>query len=222
MLTPPPLGLYVHLPWCVRKCPYCDFNSHALHGELPAGDYIEALLADLENDLPMVWGRTVSSIYIGGGTPSLFTANQIDTLLGRIRGMLQLTPDVEVTLEANPGTIEHDSFTAYAQAGINRVSLGAQSFDDHSLQALGRIHASDDVERSVESLHAAGISNFNIDLMYGLPGQSLELALTDVERAVACKPAHVSHYQLTLEPLSLIHISEPTRPNAPSRMPSAA
>ncbi len=217
MLTPPPLGLYVHLPWCVRKCPYCDFNSHALHGELPADDYIEALLADLENDLPMVWGRTVSSIYFGGGTPSLFTANQIDTVLGRMRGMLQLIPDVEITLEANPGTIEHDSFTAYAQAGINRVSLGAQSFDDQSLRALGRIHASDDVERSVESLHAAGISNFNIDLMYGLPGQSLELALTDVERAVACKPAHVSHYQLTLEPNTLFAAQPPELPDDDTR-----
>jgi putative oxygen-independent coproporphyrinogen III oxidase len=213
LLTPPPLSLYVHLPWCIRKCPYCDFNSHALGGELPADDYIEALLADLQNDLPLVWGRPVSSIYFGGGTPSLFNASQVDTILGRIRGLLQLTPDVEITLEANPGTIEHDSFTAYRQAGINRVSLGAQSFDDHSLGALGRIHASDDIQRSVDSLHTAGIANFNIDLMYGLPDQSVDLALADIARAIECDPAHISHYQLTLEPNTLFAARPPDLPN---------
>ena len=217
MLTPPPLGLYVHLPWCVRKCPYCDFNSHALKGELPADEYIDALLADLENDLPMVWGRPVSSIYFGGGTPSLFSADQIDTILARIRGLLQLTPDVEVTMEANPGTIEYDSFTAYRQAGINRVSLGAQSFDDDALQVLGRIHASDEIERAVESLHASGISNFNIDLMYGLPDQTVEMAQADIARAITCRPAHISHYQLTLEPNTLFAAQPPQLPGDDTR-----
>lgn len=214
MLSHQPLGLYVHLPWCVRKCPYCDFNSHALKGELPADEYLDALVRDLETDLPLAWGRPVRTVYFGGGTPSLFSAGQIDRLLGRIRGLVQLSPDAEITLEANPGTVERDSFAAYRDAGINRVSLGAQSFDDECLARIGRIHASDEIGKAVESLHSAGIENFNIDLMYGLPGQNLEMAVRDVERALACRPAHVSHYNLTLEPNTAFAADPPALPDA--------
>ncbi len=199
-LSLPPLALYVHLPWCVRKCPYCDFNSHALKGDLPAEAYIAALLDDLEQDLPLTWGRPVSSIFFGGGTPSLFSAADVDQLLSGIRARVALSPACEITLEANPGTIEHDRFAAYRDAGINRVSLGVQSFDDDLLKAIGRIHGRAEVERAIGSLHDAGLENFNIDLMYALPGQSREQADADVRRAIAARPAHVSHYQLTLEP----------------------
>lgn len=213
-LQPQPLGLYVHLPWCVRKCPYCDFNSHALKGDVPAEAYIDALLLDLQQDLPLVWGRTVSTVYFGGGTPSLFCADDIDRLLGRLRGLLPFSPDAEITLEANPGTIERDSFVAYRQAGINRISLGAQSFDDAALEAIGRIHSSQEIERAVESLDSAGLENFNIDLMYGLPGQTVEAAVSDVERALARDPAHVSHYQLTLEPNTAFAADPPHLPGS--------
>jgi oxygen-independent coproporphyrinogen-3 oxidase len=209
----PPLSLYVHLPWCVRKCPYCDFNSHALKGELPAADYVRALLADLESDLPLVWGRTVHSVYLGGGTPSLFSANRIGELLDGLRARLELAPGLEVTLEANPGTIERDSFRAYRDAGINRVSLGAQSFDPSALSALGRIHGRGDIERSIDALHAAGLDNFNIDLMFGLPGQTVEGALDDLERALAGSPTHLSHYQLTLEPNTAFASNPPALPD---------
>jgi oxygen-independent coproporphyrinogen-3 oxidase len=209
----PPLALYVHLPWCVRKCPYCDFNSHALKGDLPEAEYVAALLADLEGELPLVWGRTVHSIYFGGGTPSLFSANRIGELLDGVRARLELAPALEVTLEANPGTIERDSFRAYRDAGINRVSLGAQSFDASMLAALGRIHGRGDIERSIDSLHAAGLDNFNIDLMFGLPGQTEDGALDDLERALAGSPAHVSHYQLTLEPNTAFAASPPPLPD---------
>jgi oxygen-independent coproporphyrinogen-3 oxidase len=203
----------VHLPWCVRKCPYCDFNSHTLKGDLPESDYVAALLADLEDDLPLVWGRTVHSIYFGGGTPSLFSANRVGELLDGIRARLNVAPAPEVTLEANPGTIERDSFRAYRDAGINRVSLGAQSFDASALTALGRIHGRGDIERAIGSLHAAGLDNFNIDLMFGLPGQTVDGALDDIERALAGSPAHVSHYQLTLEPNTAFAASPPTLPD---------
>jgi oxygen-independent coproporphyrinogen-3 oxidase len=209
----PPLALYVHLPWCVRKCPYCDFNSHTLKGDLPESDYVAALLADLEGDLPLVWGRPVHSIYFGGGTPSLFSASQLGQLLDGVRARLDLAPALEVTLEANPGTIEHDSFRAYRDAGINRVSLGAQSFDTKALTALGRIHGRGDIERSIDALHAAGLDNFNIDLMFGLPGQTVDGALDEIERALAGTPAHVSHYQLTLEPNTAFAANPPTLPD---------
>jgi oxygen-independent coproporphyrinogen-3 oxidase len=209
----PPLALYVHLPWCVRKCPYCDFNSHALKGDLPESEYVAALLADLEGDLPLVWGRKVHSIYFGGGTPSLFSANRVGELLDGVRARLDLAPALEVTLEANPGTIERDSFRAYRDAGINRVSLGAQSFHASMLAALGRIHGRGDIERSIDSLHAAGLDNFNIDLMFGLPGQTEDGALEDLERALAGSPAHVSHYQLTLEPNTAFAASPPPLPD---------
>ncbi len=209
----PPLGLYVHLPWCVRKCPYCDFNSHELRQALPGEAYCEALLRDLENDLPLVWGRPVHTIYFGGGTPSLFSAALVERLISGFRARLDLVPGVEITLEANPGTVERDRFTAYRDAGINRVSLGAQSFDDECLKALGRIHGASEIHRAVESLHAAGLENFNIDLMFGLPGQSLEGALADVTHALAAKPTHLSHYQLTLEPNTAFAARPPVLPD---------
>jgi oxygen-independent coproporphyrinogen-3 oxidase len=208
----PPLGLYVHLPWCVRKCPYCDFNSHQLQGAVPAADYCEALLDDLREDLPLVWGRPVASVFFGGGTPSLFSGDHIGALLSRFRALLRLAPAAEITLEANPGTIERDSFMAYAQAGINRISLGVQSFDDGLLKAIGRIHGRQEVAQSLEALRASPISNFNIDLMYGLPGQSLAQAVDDVDRAIAAGATHISHYQLTLEPNTLFAAQPPKLP----------
>ena len=208
----PPLGLYLHLPWCVAKCPYCDFNSHALKGDLPGEAYVDALLRDLEQDLPLVWGRTVSSVYLGGGTPSLFAAGLVERLLDGVRALLPLAPGVEITLEANPGTVERDSFSAYRDAGINRVSLGVQSFDAGALAALGRIHGPGDIERSVASLHDAGLNHFNIDLMFGLPGQTVEQARRDVERAIAARPTHLSHYQLTLEPNTPFAAAPPLLP----------
>lgn len=209
-LSLPPLALYVHLPWCVRKCPYCDFNSHALKGDLPAAAYIEALLDDLEQDLTLAWGRPVSSIFFGGGTPSLFSAADIDRLLSGIRARVPLAPGCEITLEANPGTVEHDRFSAYRGAGINRVSLGVQSFDDGLLQAIGRIHGRAEVERAIAALHDAGLANFNIDLMYALPGQTRRQADTDVRRAIEARPAHLSHYQLTLEPNTAFAAAPPS------------
>ncbi len=209
----PPLALYVHLPWCVRKCPYCDFNSHQAPSELPAKDYVDALLADLELDLPLVWGRTVQSIFFGGGTPSLFSAKWIERLIAGFRARLRVSPQAECTLEANPGTTEHDSFSAYRDAGINRVSLGVQSFNDELLQRLGRIHGSAEIETAVESIHTAGISNFNIDLMYALPGQSTNEALDDIRRAIHCAPSHLSFYQLTIEPNTAFHASPPKLPD---------
>jgi oxygen-independent coproporphyrinogen-3 oxidase len=209
----PPLSLYVHLPWCVRKCPYCDFNSHAAKDELPADEYVEALLTDLEQDLPLVWGRTVHSIFFGGGTPSLFNARQIETLLSGFRGLLPVSPAAEVTLEANPGTTEHDGFSSYRDAGVNRISLGAQTFSDEQLNVLGRIHGRAEIHRAVESIQAAGIDNFNIDLMYALPGQSVNGAVQDVKEAIACAPSHISHYQLTIEPNTAFHVNPPQLPD---------
>ncbi|MGD9020886.1 MAG: radical SAM family heme chaperone HemW [Lysobacterales bacterium] len=212
MRANPPLSLYVHLPWCVSKCPYCDFNSHALQGDLPAEEYTQALIADLEADLPLAWGRVVQSVYFGGGTPSLFAADTIDKLLSALRARVAVRPGAEITLEANPGTIEHDSFAAYRQAGINRVSLGVQSFDDDMLQRLGRIHRAAGVAGSLQALAESGISNFNIDLMYALPGQSREQAERDVRMAIAAGPTHISFYQLTLEPNTAFAADPPELP----------
>ena len=212
LLKPPPLSLYVHMPWCVRKCPYCDFNSHTAPENLPAERYIQALIADLEQQLHMVWGRPVGSIYFGGGTPSLFTADEVAVFLSAVRARLDLRPDVEITLEANPGTIERDSFSAYADAGINRVSLGVQSFDDELLSRIGRIHGRLEIEQSLQSLHKAGISNFNIDLMYALPGQTPAQCQTDIQLAVGAGPAHISFYQLTIEPNTLFAAQPPQLP----------
>ncbi len=199
-LTTPPLSLYVHFPWCVSKCPYCDFNSHALHGTLPVQDYLAALDADLAAQLPHADGREIISIFLGGGTPSLFPPDAIGRLLQRFAQQLQLAPDVEVTMEANPGTIERGQFAEYRAAGVNRVSLGAQSFGAVQLERLGRIHSAAETRKAAAELHAAGLDNFNVDLMVALPQQDEAQALSDVRAALALTPAHLSHYQLTLEP----------------------
>ena len=199
-MIPPPLSLYVHLPWCVRKCPYCDFNSHAANGTLPFDGYVDALVRDLEQDLPLAWGRTVHSVFFGGGTPSLFPPAAIERILQAASARLRFAPDAEITLEANPGTAEHGRFDGYRAAGVNRVSFGIQSFDDGCLQRLGRIHDSGEAEAAVKLAQDAGFDNINLDLMYALPGQDLAMAERDLERAFALQPAHISHYQLTLEP----------------------
>ena len=200
----PPLALYVHFPWCVAKCPYCDFNSFALQGTLPEAQYIVALQRDLDAQLAMLeaeqaGGRPIVSIFLGGGTPSLFSPDAIAGWLASLRERMTLADDVEITLEANPGTIERGRFAGYRDAGITRVSLGAQSFGAAQLRALGRIHSADETRRAAEELHAAGLTNFNIDLMYALPDQTVEAALHDIDEALALQPAHLSHYQLTLE-----------------------
>ena len=190
----------MHLPWCRRKCPYCDFNSHALDGDPPEAAYVDALLADLDHDLPSVPGRPLASIYLGGGTPSLFSAAAIGRLLDGVRARVAVAPGAEVTLEANPGTLRDGYFAALVAAGVNRVSVGVQSFDDRHLRALGRIHDADAARATVAAIHAAGLAEVNVDLMVGLPGQTLAEALADVDAAVALSPTHVSHYQLTIEP----------------------
>ena len=199
-LLQPPLSLYVHLPWCVRKCPYCDFNSHEGRGALPFAAYVDALVADLDHDLPLAWGRTVHSAFFGGGTPSLFPPEAIDAFLQQASSRLRFAPEAEITLETNPGTAEHGRFEGYRAAGVNRLSFGIQSFDDGCLQRLGRIHDSREAVAAVELARAAGFDNFNLDLMYALPGQTLAMAQDDIARAIALEPTHVSHYQLTLEP----------------------
>jgi len=210
MQTLPPLTLYVHLPWCVQKCPYCDFNSHALKGALPEEAYLDALARDLafavtELDAP----RPLQAIFFGGGTPSLFSPPGIARFNDQVAKLLPLDPDIEITLEANPGTIEHGRFADYRAAGINRVSLGVQSFDDAQLKTLGRIHDSRAARLAIDELHTAGLENFNIDLMYALPGQDAAEALADVEQAIAADPAHISHYELTLEPNTLFAVRPP-------------
>jgi putative oxygen-independent coproporphyrinogen III oxidase len=195
----PPLSLYVHFPWCVRKCPYCDFNSYTLHGALEERRYLEALERDLEAQAVEVRGREVISIFLGGGTPSLFSPETIGRVMESARRYLAVASDVEVTMEANPGAVEHARFGEYRAAGVTRVSLGAQSFDQQRLEALGRIHAPHETRRAAEELHAAGLDNFNLDLMYALPGQDVSGAVRDIEEALALEPAHISHYQLTIE-----------------------
>ncbi len=198
----PPLALYVHLPWCLRKCPYCDFNSHARRegqGALPERAYVQALLQDLETALPLVWGRTVLSVFLGGGTPSLFAPEAIDELLAGIRARLRLAADAEITLEANPGTFERERFAAYAQAGVNRLSIGVQSFDDAMLERLGRVHDSAQACAAIEEA-ARVMPSFNIDLMFALPGQGLAQAREELRRALQFQPPHLSLYQLTIEP----------------------
>jgi oxygen-independent coproporphyrinogen-3 oxidase len=196
----PPLSLYVHLPWCIRKCPYCDFNSHEIAADqAPQDDYLGALTADLDAALPLIWGRTVHSVFIGGGTPSLFTPAAIDRLLADLRARLKLAPDCEITLEANPGTFEKDRFRAYRQAGVNRLSLGVQSFDDQALRALGRVH--DRAQALAAAQEAAQcFETFNLDLMYGLPGQDMAGLDADLQQALALQPPHLSIYHLTIEP----------------------
>ncbi|MBI3570535.1 MAG: oxygen-independent coproporphyrinogen III oxidase-like protein [Gammaproteobacteria bacterium] len=209
----PPLSLYVHLPWCVRKCPYCDFNSHAARGEIPEQVYVDALPRDLDQELPRVEGRTVETIFIGGGTPSLFLPESIARLLAGIRERVALAPDAEITLEANPGTVDTERFQGFRAAGVNRLSIGVQSFDDDKLKVLGRIHGRAEALRATQAARAAGFDNFNIDLMFGLPGQTLEQALTDVRSAIAQQPTHLSVYQLTIEPNTLFHAKPPVLPD---------
>ncbi|WP_426690218.1 radical SAM family heme chaperone HemW [Rhodanobacter ginsengiterrae] len=217
-LVAPPLSLYVHMPWCVKKCPYCDFNSHGLRSEPPPyADYIDQLLADLDADrrdfAEALGDRPVISIFFGGGTPSLFSPELIARLLDGVRERLPLANDVEITLETNPGTVEHGRFDGYLAAGVNRISFGVQSFDDDKLRRLGRIHSAGEAAAAVKSAQDAGYANINLDLMYALPQQQLDGALADVERAIALAPSHISHYQLTLEPNTAFAANPPPLPD---------
>jgi oxygen-independent coproporphyrinogen-3 oxidase len=207
----PPLALYVHIPWCVRKCPYCDFNSHERSGVLPEKEYVEALFRDLEASLPNVWGRRVVSVFIGGGTPSLFSPQSIDALLSGVRARLTLAPDAEITLEANPGTVEAARFRGFRSAGVNRISIGVQSFDERMLAALGRIHSSAEARRAIDAA-SASFDNVNIDLMYGLPAQSAAMARADLEQGLGFGVPHVSAYQLTIEPNTVFWSKPPQLP----------
>ena len=207
----PPLGLYIHLPWCERKCPYCDFNSHETT-DVPENQYVDALLRDLRDDLPLVQDRTVDTLFIGGGTPSLFSAVAIDRLIRGIAGLVNLSTTLEATMEANPGSAEADKFIGFRQAGINRLSLGIQSFQDVQLGALGRVHDSEQAHAAITMARGAGFDSFNIDLMHGLPGQTPAGALDDLHTALGHKPPHLSWYQLTIEPNTLFHSHPPTLP----------
>lgn len=208
----PPLALYLHYPWCVRKCPYCDFNSHALQSDIPEAAYLAALIADLEAALPQIWGRRIVSLFIGGGTPSLISAEGLEQLLNAIRARLPLLPDAEITLEANPGTVEAGKFAAFRGSGINRISLGIQSFDDRHLAALGRIHSADEARRAID-LALAHFEQVNLDLIYALPTQTLDQAQRDITTAVASGAGHVSAYHLTLEPNTPFHQAPPPLPD---------
>ncbi|HMT94106.1 radical SAM family heme chaperone HemW [uncultured Thiothrix sp.] len=208
-----PLALYIHVPWCIRKCPYCDFNSHHAPTNLPEQQYIQALLADLSQELPAIWGRRLESIFIGGGTPSLFSAESMDELLAGIRTLIPFRPNLEITLEANPSTFEQEKFKGFREAGINRLSVGIQSFNPQHLQALGRVHNQAEALKAAELARYAGFDNFNLDLMFGLPKQSLEEALTDLQQAIDLQPSHLSWYQLTLEPNTLFYKHPPTLPD---------
>ncbi|HME39772.1 MAG TPA: radical SAM family heme chaperone HemW [Steroidobacteraceae bacterium] len=207
------LALYVHMPWCVRKCPYCDFNSHQLKSAAPDASYIDALIRDFDLELPRLTGRRIDTVFFGGGTPSLFQPEDFSRLLDALRQRIAFADGAEVTLEANPGTIERGRFSGYGQAGINRVSLGAQTFSPRALKELGRIHTADDTHRAVAELRAASLDNFNLDLMYALPQQTLEEALEDVRIACELNPAHMSYYQLTLEPGTVFHARPPPLPD---------
>ncbi|MFP1793028.1 radical SAM family heme chaperone HemW [Lonsdalea quercina] len=213
MLKLPPLSLYIHIPWCVQKCPYCDFNSHALKGDVPHGEYVDHLLADLDADLTMAQGRPLHSIFIGGGTPSLLSAEAMQQLMDGVRARLDLAPEAEVTMEANPGTVEADRFSGYQQAGINRISIGVQSFSPDKLKRLGRIHGPEEAKRAARLAEQLGLRSFNLDLMHGLPQQSLEEALDDLRQAIALNPPHLSWYQLTIEPNTLFGSRPPTLPD---------
>ncbi len=195
----PPLSLYIHMPWCIQKCPYCDFNSHKLKSELPEREYIDALILDLEQSLPLIWGRSIQTIFIGGGTPSLFSGASIDYLLTQIRARIKVSPYAEITLEANPGTVEQRFISEYAQAGVNRISLGIQSFNDQHLQRLGRIHNSQESTNAIEAV-AKHFNNFNLDIIYGLPNQTIEQARKDIDMALSFNSTHLSAYNLTIEP----------------------
>jgi oxygen-independent coproporphyrinogen-3 oxidase len=208
----PPLALYVHIPWCIRKCPYCDFNSHEARGEVPEDAYVDALLTDLESALPSIWNRRIISIFIGGGTPSLFSAASIDRLLAGVRARMPLIPDAEVTLEANPGTFERQKFADFRAAGVNRLSVGVQSFAPDKLAALGRVHDADEARAAIEAALAT-FGNVNLDLMYALPRQTVDEARADAAEAIAFAAPHLSFYQLTLEPNTLFHRHPPPLPD---------
>jgi putative oxygen-independent coproporphyrinogen III oxidase len=216
-LRAPPLSLYIHIPWCVKKCPYCDFNSHAREGAMPVDAYVDALAADLDADLARfgaaLEGRAIVSVFFGGGTPSLFAPDAIARILDRAADRLAFRNEIEITLETNPGTVEHGRFDEYLRAGVSRISFGVQSFDDDKLRRLGRIHSAAEAERAIKTAQDAGYGNLNLDLMYALPGQSLAGALDDVGRAIALQPAHISHYQLTLEPNTLFAAKPPPLPD---------
>lgn len=208
-MIPPKLSLYIHFPWCVSKCPYCDFNSHQLKNTINEQAYLEALIHDLEQDIPQVWGRTVNTLFMGGGTPSLFSAKTMLQLMQKIRSLLPLKPDAEVTMEVNPGSQEFDDFSGYLEAGINRLSFGIQSLDDEQLKQLKRIHSSEQAKAAVLKAQQAGYQNFNLDMMFGLPGQSLQAAKADLLQLLELEPTHVSYYQLTIEPNTLFAVKTP-------------
>ena len=208
----PPLSLYIHIPWCVRKCPYCDFNSHEARGVIPEQEYVAALIRDLELALPQVWGRKVYTVFFGGGTPSLLGGESVEEILRNVRMLLPLALDAEITLEANPGTVEAGRFAAYREAGVNRLSMGIQSFNDTHLQALGRIHSADEAKRAI-AIAQRHFDNLNLDLMYALPGQVLDEAMQDVQTALQFAPQHLSCYHLTLEPNTLFHRNPPSLPD---------
>lgn len=209
----PPLSLYIHIPWCVKKCPYCDFNSHQMKEALPEDLYINRLLLDLEQEIPQVWGRQIISIFIGGGTPSLFSAKGIEQLLSGVRALIPFHADIEITMEANPGTFESEKFNGFYQAGINRLSIGVQSFSNFSLKKLGRIHNANEANKAFLIAREAGFKNINLDLMYALPEQSLEQAMNDLNIAIDLSPEHISWYQLTLEPNTVFYNRPPQLPN---------
>ena len=208
-----PLSLYIHIPWCVRKCPYCDFNSHNAPQSLPQREYADALLRDLDVDLTLAAGRRLESIFFGGGTPSLFSPDTIARILDATNARLDFANDIEITLETNPGTVEHGPFAAYRKAGVNRISFGVQSFDDAALKRIGRIHDASEAERAVKMAQDAGLDNINIDLMYALPDQTLAGALSDIDKAVGLRTPHLSHYQLTLEPNTQFAANPPPLPD---------
>ncbi|AAW84919.1 predicted oxidoreductase [Aliivibrio fischeri ES114] len=217
MLIPPPLSLYIHIPWCIQKCPYCDFNSHALKAEIPEAQYISALIDDLDTDLARYdmqsEPRKLHSIFIGGGTPSLITAPEIKRLLSEVEKRLPFAGDIEITMEANPGTVEAGRFVKYRQAGVNRISIGVQSFQQEKLEKLGRIHGKDEAIRAAHLAHEAQLNSFNLDLMHGLPNQSIEDALSDLQQAIDLNPPHLSWYQLTIEPNTVFYYKPPTLPD---------
>lgn len=210
--NPPPLSLYIHIPWCVRKCPYCDFNSHESRQEIPEQAYVDALIADLEQSVPRIWGRKIRSVFFGGGTPSLFSPASIDRILSQVRMLTPLEYEAEITLEANPGTVDAAHFMGYREAGVNRLSLGIQSFNNRYLASLGRIHDQDQAFHAAE-LALATFEMVNLDVMYALPDQTLEDALADAERACALSPSHLSFYHLTLEPNTPFHRTPPSLPD---------
>lgn len=206
------ISLYIHIPWCVKKCPYCDFNSYAIEGNLPEKLYIETLLHDLKQDFSLIQGRSIKSIFFGGGTPSLFSPQGIGDILDKASAYLDFEPNLEITLEANPGTVEHHAFSDYRSAGITRISLGAQSFQNEKLAQLGRIHTMEETKRAITSILAANFNSFNIDIMYGLPNQTLADALFDLKTALSFSPPHLSWYNLTIEPNTLFHHKKPPLP----------